>query len=88
MRRDTGIPIPSGASQELVAVVGAIERFIIDREKQPKLVPAYTRAQLATLDPADWVNCIVICTDDHGGRCLAESDGINWLHCTDGTPVS
>lgn len=88
MRRGMGIPVPAGASPELVEFAKAVEQWILDRDKEPRVVPAFTLAELATLDPAAWVNGVVICTDESGGRCLADSDGTQWAHCTDGAAVS
>lgn len=53
--------------------------------REPLKVRAY---EVAKLPPASaWPGCMVIVTDEVGGRTLATSDGTDWLRVSDGTEV-
>lgn len=88
MAKFHGIPIPANATPEIVALLGDIERWVVDRDKEPRQLPSFTVAQLGDLDPAHWPNCAVICSNEAGGRTVATSDGSDWCRVSDGTPVS
>jgi hypothetical protein len=53
--------------------------------REPLRIAAY---EVAKLPPAaDWSGCMVIVTNEVGGRTLATSDGTQWLRVSDGTEV-
>lgn len=54
--------------------------------KEPLKLRAYTVATLP--DASAWPGCMVVVTDEVGGRTLATSDGTDWLRVSDGTEVA
>jgi hypothetical protein len=48
----------------------------------------YTRAGLAALNAADWIDVPVVCTDEASGRVLVMSDGTVWRRVSDNAIVS
>jgi len=49
------------------------------------IVPPATRPQVPA---TDFLNGVVIVSDETGGRTLATSDGINWKRVSDGNNIS
>lgn len=54
--------------------------------REPLKIKAYAVAKLPPA--AEWPGCMVLVTDEVGGRTLATSDGTNWLRVSDGTEVT
>lgn len=84
--RFQGIPVPPNASPEIASLLAEIERWVTDRDREPRALPVYT---VATVPPAeDWTGCAIGVSDETGGYTVAQSDGTDWRRVSDGAVIS
>lgn len=88
--QSASIESTSGGDLEITARTGFVAKMKSPTQvSHPMKLPAYTVATLgSSVLPADWTDCICICSNEAGGRTLVFSNGTNWKRVQDLANIS
>jgi hypothetical protein len=80
------VELTATAQRETVDFARRVEDFVLTQFSRPVKVPTYLVADLPSA--GRFADCVVIISDETGGRTLATSDGTDWRRVSDGAVAS